>query len=133
VIVNTAVVDTDVANGAIDVIPGTHRRYYEFWRFALERWRRESLRIPMRQGDVLVRTSNLCTGACRTAPRRPTHGRLHLGGRRHHAPGPLCDPRRKIRFFPNWYRPTRLGRLRERIYVAAPITYDATGSSDRSS
>ena len=26
-------------------------------------------------------------------------------------------------FYPNWYKPTRIGRLRERIFVAAPITY----------
>ena len=31
----------------------------------------------------------------------------------------------KIEFYENWYRPTRLGRLRERTFVAAPITYDA--------
>jgi hypothetical protein len=29
----------------------------------------------------------------------------------------------KVAFYQNWYRPTRLGRLRERTFVAAPITY----------
>jgi hypothetical protein len=31
----------------------------------------------------------------------------------------------RITFRQNWYRSTRLGRLRERTYVAAPITYSA--------
>ena len=31
----------------------------------------------------------------------------------------------KIVFRPNWFRPSRLGRLRERTFVAAPFTYSA--------
>ena len=31
----------------------------------------------------------------------------------------------KIVFQPNWFAPTRLGRLRERTFVTAPITYSA--------
>ena len=37
IIANVAVVDTDLRNGAIEVVPGTHRKFYKFWRFALER------------------------------------------------------------------------------------------------
>ena len=31
----------------------------------------------------------------------------------------------EIVFYPNWYQPTRLGRLRERVFVTAPISYSA--------
>ena len=31
----------------------------------------------------------------------------------------------KIRFLQNWYRSNLVGRLRERTFVAAPITYSA--------
>jgi hypothetical protein len=31
----------------------------------------------------------------------------------------------KIAFHPNWYRPNLAGRLRERTFVTAPITYSA--------
>src|SRR5207237_3021914 len=58
-IVNIAVVDTTVENGAIELIPGTHKKFYPYWRFALERPYRNSRRVPMQQGDVLVRTSNV--------------------------------------------------------------------------
>ena len=31
----------------------------------------------------------------------------------------------EIKFFPNWFRPTRLGRVRENMFVKVPITYSA--------
>jgi hypothetical protein len=126
VIVNTAVVDTDLTNGAIDVIPGTHRKYYKFWRFAVERPSRAAIRIPMKQGDVLVRTSNLWH---RGMPNHASVARPMVaftwedGGSRNGDPFAIEEGR--IRFFPNWYRTNLLGRLRERTYLAAPITYDA--------
>jgi len=30
-----------------------------------------------------------------------------------------------IRFLPNWFKPTRLGWLREQLFVKVPITYSA--------
>ncbi|MEO7361436.1 MAG: phytanoyl-CoA dioxygenase family protein, partial [Gemmatimonadaceae bacterium] len=57
-IANVAVVDTTIANGAMEAAPGTHLKYYPYWRFALERAGRKSVRVEMKQGDVLVRTSS---------------------------------------------------------------------------
>jgi hypothetical protein len=31
----------------------------------------------------------------------------------------------EMEFYPNWFRTSRLGRLRERVTVAAPVTYSA--------
>ena len=31
----------------------------------------------------------------------------------------------EIDFYPNWYNTSTLGRLRERMFVTAPITYSA--------
>jgi Phytanoyl-CoA dioxygenase (PhyH) len=124
-ITNVAVVDTDLVNGAIDVIPGTQRRFYEFWRFALERTDRGSKRIPLEQGDVLIRTSNLWHRGMpnRSAVPRPMlaftweHGGRKDDGFRIHDG--------KTKFLPNWYSTGVLGRLRERIFVKAPVTYSA--------
>ena len=58
-IANIAVVDTVIENGAIEVIPGTHKKFYKYWRFVMERPARNSIRVPMKCGDVLVRTSNV--------------------------------------------------------------------------
>jgi hypothetical protein len=125
-IANVAVVDTNVANGAIDLVPGTHKKFYKFWRFAVERPHRAAIRIPMIQGDVLVRTSNVWHRGMpnRTAVARPMLAfTWEDGGSRQADPFAVEDG--KIVFRQNWYRPDLLGRLRERTFVTAPITYSA--------
>jgi ectoine hydroxylase-related dioxygenase (phytanoyl-CoA dioxygenase family) len=127
-IVNVAVVDTDVVNGAIDVLPGTHVRFYRYWEFAVRRLSRLTTRIPMKAGDVLVRSSNLWH---RGMPNRAAAARPMLAftfGERvaeSDTRDPFSVTAGKISFHPNWYRPTLAGRLRERTFVAAPITYAA--------
>jgi hypothetical protein len=125
-IANVAVVDTTIENGAIDMIPGTHKKFYKYWRFALEGVARKSRRIEMKQGDVLVRTSNVWHRGMPNfteAPRPMLAFTWEDGGSK--AADPFLIDGGRIAFKQNWYRPTRVGRLRERIYVAAPITYSA--------
>jgi hypothetical protein len=125
-IANIAVVDTDLVNGAIDVLPGTHRRFYEFWRYALERRYRLTTRLPLEQGDVLVRTSRLWH---RGMPNNSATPRPMVALTFGEKVAPKGDAFRinegKIAFDPNWFTPNRLGRLRERTFVTAPITYSA--------
>jgi Phytanoyl-CoA dioxygenase (PhyH) len=125
-IANVAVVDTDLVNGAIDVIPGTHRTFYPYWRFALERTSRAHKRLPMQAGDVLVRVSNLWH---RGMPNRSSAPRPMLAFTWEDGGSVYDDPFQidggNIVFRPNWFRPSRLGRLRERTFVAAPFTYSA--------
>lgn len=127
-VVNIAVVDTDLVNGAIDVLPGTHKTFYKYWRFALERKYRLTTRLPLRQGDVLVRLSTVWH---RGMPNHSSIPRpmvaLTLGEKNRPVVNP--DPFRinggRIMFYPNWYRTNFLGRLRERTFVTAPFTYSA--------
>jgi hypothetical protein len=125
-IANVAVVDTDLVNGAIDVLPGTHSRFYEFWRYALQRRYRLTTRLPLKAGDVLVRTSRLWH---RGMPNRSATPRPMLAFTFGEKVAPKGDPFAfndgKIKFDPNWFRPDLLGRLRERTFVTAPITYSA--------
>ena len=125
-IANVAVVDTTIENGAMEIAPGTHKKFYKYWRFAVERPHRNSLRLPMKQGDILVRTSNVWHRGMpnRTAVARPMVALTWEDG------GSLQDdPFRaedgKITFRPNWFRPTRLGRIRERVFVSVPASYSA--------
>jgi hypothetical protein len=127
-IANIAVVDTDLANGAIELVPGTHKKFYKFWRFATERPYRFSKRVAMNQGDVLVRSSNLWhrgmpngTGVPRPMLAFTFVEQAENG--KHADPFLFNDGR--IMFYENWYRPTLMGRLRERTFVAAPFTYSA--------
>ena len=126
IIANVAVVDTDLTNGAIDLVPGTHKKFYKFWRFAVERPHRASKRISMNQGDVMVRDSNVWH---RGMPNHTELARPMLAFTWEDGGTTQGDPFQqesgKIVFRQNWYRPTRLGRLRERTFVTAPITYSA--------
>jgi hypothetical protein len=125
-IANVAVVDTDLVNGAIDVLPGTHQKFYKYWQFAVERTYRSSTRVPLQQGDVLLRTSRLWH---RGMPNRAGVARPMLALTFGEKGAPKGDPFRindgKLTFEPNWYNTNALGRLRERTFVKAPITYAA--------
>jgi len=126
VITNVAVVDTNLQNGAIDLVPGTHKKFYKFWRFAVERPHRAAVRVPMTQGDVLIRTSNVWHRGMAnfTNVARPMLAfTWEDGGARQADPFQVEDG--KIVFRQNWYRPTLAGRVRERTFVTAPITYSA--------
>jgi hypothetical protein len=127
-IINVAVVDTDLVNGAIDVVPGTHKKFYKYWRFATERPHRFHARLPMSAGDILIRTSTLWHRGMPNFSSTPRPMLAMTFGDDGAGPPP-ADPflvnQGKIAFLPNWYRPSFLGRLRERTFVAAPITYSA--------
>jgi ectoine hydroxylase-related dioxygenase (phytanoyl-CoA dioxygenase family) len=125
-IANVSAVDTDLVNGATEVIPGTHKAYIPYWRFELERLPRHGVRIQSSQGDVLVRTSNLWHRGMPNhspVPRPMLAFSWEDGGSEHDDPY-LVDGGR-IQFRPNFFRPSRLGRLRERTFVKAPFTYSA--------
>ena len=125
-ICNVAVVDTDLENGAIDVLPGTNREFYKFWRYALERKYRLSTRVPLSQGDVILRLSTTWHRGMPNASDQPRPMAAITFGE---AGAPSCDPYAEndgqVVFYPNWFRTDRLGQLRERTYKALPITYSA--------
>jgi ectoine hydroxylase-related dioxygenase (phytanoyl-CoA dioxygenase family) len=125
-IVNVAVVDTDIVNGAIDVVPGTQKRFYKYCDFAAGRVYRGSTRLPLQQGDVLIRSSRLWH---RGMPNKASIPRPMLAftfGEKNVREGEaFLESGGKIRFDPNWFKPTKLGRIRERTFVSAPITYSA--------
>ncbi len=105
-IVNVSAVDTDLVNGATEVIPGTHKQYIPYWRFELERLPRYGKRLVSNQGDVVIRTSNLWH---RGMPNRlvgaSPDARLQLGRRRQHARRPVY-PRRRPHSIPSELLPT---------------------------
>ncbi len=123
-IANVAVVDTVLENGAIDVIPGTHQRFYKYTQFVLERCHRSSVRLPLNQGDVLVRSSNVWHRGMtnKTSVPRPMLAMTWEDGGSNH-PDPFSADGGKIRFLPNWFKPTPVGRLREKLFVKVPLAY----------
>jgi hypothetical protein len=125
-IVNVAVVDTDLSNGAIDLLPGTHKQFYKFWQYAMRRLYRRTTRVPMRQGDVLIRISTVWHRGMsnHTAVARPMLAFTWEDGG-----STIDDPFQRdggqIAFRQNWYRSSALGRLRERTFTVAPLSYSA--------
>ncbi len=125
-IVNVAVVDTDLQNGAIDIIPETHKRFYKYWEFAAARVYRGTTRVSMSRGDVLIRPSTLWHRGMpnRTNTARPMLA-VTLGEKGVVNDDPFAYADGRVEFQTNWFRPNVLGRLRERTTVAAPFTYSA--------
>jgi hypothetical protein len=125
-VVNVAVVDTTIENGAIDVIPRTHKRFYRYWEFAAGRVYRGTTRLPMSAGDVLIRTSTLWH---RGMPNKTTTARpmlaVTMGEKGVDYEDPLAVNEGRTQFQTNWFSTSRLGRLRERTTIVAPITYSA--------
>lgn len=118
-IINIASVDTDNVNGALDVLERTHQREYQYWEIVRERPR--SIRLPMKQGDVLIRSSVLWH---RGMPNRSSRARPMLaftwedGGS--NLPDPFQKNGGKIAFYPNRYTADTAGKVREYAYVLAP-------------
>jgi hypothetical protein len=108
------------------MVPGTHRRFYRYTRFVLERRHRDAVRVPMNRGDVLIRSSNVWHRGMTnlTSVPRPMLAMTWEDGGNEHA-DPFGVEGGRIRFLPNWFKPTRLGRLRERLFVKVPIAYSA--------
>jgi ectoine hydroxylase-related dioxygenase (phytanoyl-CoA dioxygenase family) len=118
-VVNVAAVDTDLENGAMEILPRTHRKHYKLWQILLER--PERLRLCMKQGDVVIRTSTLWH---RGMPNHSPHPRPMLAFTWEDGGSTLTDPYQandgRITFFPNRFPTDLKGRLRERLFVAAP-------------
>ena len=125
-VLNVAVVDTTIENGAIDVIPKTHKRFYKFWEFAARQVARGSTRVPLSAGDVLLRLSTVWHRGMPnlTQTARPMLA-FTFGEKGVDTDNPFAYASGKVEFQTNWFTTSRLGRMRERITVAAPITYSA--------
>lgn len=120
-ICNVAVVDTDLENGAIDLLPGTHHRFYKFWQYAVQRKHRDSTRVAMSQGDVLLRISTVWH---RGMPNRTSAPRPLMSLTFGETSAPSTDPfDERVEFLPNWYGTSRLSQIRERTVVKMPWLY----------
>jgi hypothetical protein len=118
-VVNVAAVDTDLSNGAMEVLAGTHRRTYRYWELMVQRPKR--VRVLMKPGDVVIRPSTLWH---RGMPNFTRQGRPMLAFSWEDGGSSEADPYGihggRITFLPNRHRTDWAGRLRERAFVAAP-------------
>jgi hypothetical protein len=119
IIVNVAPIDTDAANGATEVTPGTHLRDYKYWQYALSGTR--AARLKMNAGDVAIRLS---TTWHRGMPNKTNAVRPMLAFTWENGGSELADPYTahggKITFLANRYAQNTVGRLRERAFASMP-------------
>lgn len=118
-IVNIAAVDTDLGNGAMEMMPGTQQKAYKYWELVLDQ--PPAIRPALKRGDIVIRSSMLWHRGMPNLSARP-RPMLALtwedGGSQEADPYALHGGR--ISFFPNRYEPTAFGRLKERAFIAAP-------------
>ncbi len=125
-ICNIAVVDTDIENGAFDVLPGTNREFLKFWQYAVERKYRLSTRVPLEQGDAILRLSTTWHRGTPNVTDTPRPMMAVTFGELGPTSGdPFAINGGEVEFYPNWYGTSRIGQVRERTERVAPITYSA--------
>lgn len=119
VIVNVAPVDTDLENGAMEAVPGTHLREYKYWQYALSR--KPALRMRMSAGDVIIRLSSVWH---RGMPNRSKAIRPMLAFTWENDGSHLADPYTehggKIMLLTNRYSQSVSGRLQEWAFASLP-------------
>ncbi|MEP7052437.1 MAG: phytanoyl-CoA dioxygenase family protein [Pseudomonadota bacterium] len=129
-VVNVAPVDTDLENGALEVLLGTHRQIWKYWQILVTKPKR--IRFSLKQGDVLIRTSALWH---RGMPNHSHAARPMLAFTWENGGGARPDSydvhQGRITFLPNRYSTSLSGRVQERAFVALPsvgIAYRAIRS-----
>jgi hypothetical protein len=118
-IVNVAATDTNLSNGAMEILLGTHRKDYKYWELMLDKPERR--RLCMKQGDVVIRTSRLWHRGMsnHTERARPMLAfTWEDGGSARVDPYDVHEGR--VAFLPNRYGTGRLDRIRERAFASAP-------------
>ena len=119
IIVNVAPVDTDLQNGAMEAVPGTHLREYKYWQYAL--CGKPALRMRMSAGDVIIRLSSVWH---RGMPNKSKAIRPMLAFTWEDGGSNLADPYTahggKITFLANRYAQNLTGRLQERAFASLP-------------
>lgn len=124
IVCNIAIIDIDHVNGPMDILPGTHRQFYPYWRFAVERKAKLSTLLLMDPGDVVVRRSTVWHRGTpnQSGAVRPLMS-LSFGEPGAPEGDPFVANGAGITFYPNWYsNATRKDVLRERMERAFPIT-----------
>jgi hypothetical protein len=119
IIVNVAAVDTDISNGATEIVPGTHTRDYKYWQYALSG--KPAIRLKGSAGDVSIRLSSVWH---RGMPNKTDAARPMLAFTWENGGSELADPYTahggKITFLTNRYGQNLSSRVRERAFATMP-------------
>jgi len=119
IIVNIAAVDTDIADGATEILAGTHKRDYKYWQYAMSG--KPALRLKANAGDVSIRLSTVWH---RGMPNKTNEPRPMLAFTWENGGSELADPYTahggKITFLANRYGQNLSSRVRDRAFATMP-------------
>ena len=125
-VVNIALVDTNLENGAIDLVPGSFKKFYRYYDFVTEGLARSAVRCSMRRGDILIRSSAVWHRGMPnlTAVPRPM---MALGyqppAKARPSPANFTVHGGRVTFTPNFYDTSIAGRAKEFVFVRVPFVH----------
>ncbi len=121
IIVNICLVDTDISNGATEIVPQSHQYEMSYWRFRREGWAIRAIAPTLARGDVLIRPSNLWHRGTpnRTATPRPMAAFAWLPTRLVAGQSADVDLARPLTIYGNKYY-GRFRRIKEFMAVRLP-------------
>lgn len=121
-IVNVMLVDTDLVNGATELIAGSDRKPLPYWRFVASRLARRGVRHRMKSGDVLIRSSRLWHRGTpnRSDRMRPMMTLIYFPSCEHSTAVDYDLHGGRVTFIFNMFKTGLLGRLNEVVAVYLP-------------
>tara|TARA_B100000963_G_scaffold358362_1_gene382843 strand:+ start:10157 stop:10945 length:789 start_codon:yes stop_codon:yes gene_type:complete len=131
-ILNIPLVDTNRDNGSISIVPDSHSEPYSYIQYLLKKLYKKRLRLNLKVGSCVVRTSNLWHRGTpnKTSSIRPMINIVfsknknddikdYLLSNLENHPDLIGD----IKFANNWYKTTFLGRIWEILTVKFPLIH----------
>lgn len=122
IVVNATLVDTDVRNGATEIVPGTHASQLLYWEFMLKGFWRKRVRRDSVVGDIVIRPTTLWHRGMpnRSDSIRPMIGLVYAPSRKHLKAEDFTQYGGKVTFIPNRYDSSLKGRVGEAIATYLP-------------
>ena len=123
-IANVALVETTITNGAIELLPASHKRSIPFWKFCLQLLHFKGVQITMQEGDLLLRYSDLWHRGMPNKSRRarPLVSIRYSLGATEITPLEFTGSQHELpKIVNNWYMSHKLGRAREAAFVFVPL------------
>ena len=119
-IVNVVTEDMFESNGPLEVIPGTHKKKFPYWKIIFKK----SLKITAKKGDLIIRTSNLWHRGTKNESKHP---RLLLAyifkNKLGETPKLEFEEEKKLMILCNLFKTNIKGVVRENFYTRFNYLY----------
>ena len=119
-IVNVVTEDIIETNGPLEVLPGTHKKKFPYWKIIFKK----GFKILAKKGDLIIRTSNLWHRGTRNISKNP---RLLLAyifrEKLGESPKLEFEDKKKLMILNNLFKTNIRGKIKENIYTRYNYLY----------